>query len=112
MGQILALALEWMEMAKAPMKLLLGFTLGTVALLMWSWLEDTWLAITGTPHVCDAGSPAEEACPHGVRDADNCLMCAIEKPDDNDPTPLLKAIERNEWVNSIERWLEMQKGKK
>jgi hypothetical protein len=93
------------------MKLLLGFTFGAVAFLMWSWLEDAWLAITGTPHVCDAGelSPTD-ACPRGVRDADNCLMCAIEGPDD--PTPLLKAIERNEWVHSVEQWLEVQKGKK
>jgi hypothetical protein len=143
------------------MKLLLGFTFGTVAFLMWSWLEDTWLAITGTPHVCDAGAaPLDRSearicinvecgwigsedecldykhpigarmcpkchdnterfddlakpngtCPHGVRDADNCLMCAIEEPDD--PTPLTKAIMRNEWINGVELWLEVQKGKK
>jgi hypothetical protein len=60
-----------------------------------------------TPHRCDAGN--EDRCRHGVAPSDNCLVCAIEAPDDD--TPLTKTIMRNEWVNSIEQWLEMQKGK-
>jgi hypothetical protein len=77
------------------------------ACLLWLWWRNY-----ESPHRCDAGnlSPTEEACPHGVRDADNCLMCAIEEPDDQ--TPLTKSILRNEWVNSVEQWLEVQKGKK
>jgi hypothetical protein len=103
---------------------LLGLALGLFMVLLLpailgTYLADWWQSATGTPHVRAGGegdlSPTEEAsaCPHGVRDADNCLMCAIEKPDDEpDATGLTKAIMRNEWVNSVELWLEAQKGKK
>jgi hypothetical protein len=66
------------------MKILLAFTLGALALFLWSWLEDMWLSVTGTPHRCDAGK-----CRHGV-EPDNCLMCAIEAPDEE--TPLVAQI--------------------
>jgi hypothetical protein len=106
--------------------LLLGVLLGfflvillPVVFVAWlnGWLADTWASIVGTPVRCDGGdpSPTEDKCRHGVT-PDNCLMCAVEAPDD-DPspagnTPLAEQIMRDEWVRAVELWLEMKKGKK
>ena len=62
------------------------------AIWLRGWFEDTLAYWTGAPHVCDAGDEAapsptvyvelDGTCRHGVTPADNCLMCAIEAPDD------------------------------
>jgi hypothetical protein len=106
-----------------------------VAWLQWQDIE------RNTPHVCDAGadpSPTEyveierefsrlygdDACPHGITPVDNCLMCAIEEPDDEPDieqpfdtdggTRLLDWLleaKRQTWVNEIEQALEKKLGR-
>jgi hypothetical protein len=110
---------------------LLGFFLVIllpVVFVAWlnGWLADTWASIVGTPVRCDGGnlSPTgendagftlfgypvvykEDTCRHGVTPADNCLMCAIEQPDDTpEEEALIKKILRDEWVRAVELWLE------
>jgi hypothetical protein len=95
---------------------LLGFFLAILLpfiFVAWlnGWLADTWASIVGTPVRCDGGnlSPidADVVCRHGVTPADNCLMCAIEEPDDTpEEEALIKKILRDEWVRAVELWLE------
>jgi hypothetical protein len=116
-----------MKLLTTSLLILLGALLGFCLCLLlpyvfvaWlsGWIQDTWASIAGIPHRCDGGelpSPTgeEERCRHGINPPDNCLMCAIEAPDDEPgETPLTKSILRNEWVNGVELWLEMQKGRK
>lgn len=116
-----------MNLLKILPYLLLGAVLGFALVLLlpfifvaWlnGWIADTWASIVGTPYRCDGGealpSPTEEdTCRHGVTPADNCMMCAIEAPDDESPaTPLLDSVMRDEWVRAVELWLEGKKGKR
>jgi hypothetical protein len=111
-----------MNTLRLPLLFALGVLLGVFSvillpLILTAYLTDLWARIAGTPVRCDGGDPSpteeDDTCRHGVNPSDNCLMCAIEAPDDDEPsTGLLEAVVREEWVTAVELWLEGKKGKK